>query len=80
MNIYILLEQVFEPCNESYINVLGAYKSKKDAETKQNETIQDNIKNFDFVLDEQSNTRIFQSYQENWDNYIEYKIIEKEVL
>lgn len=80
MNIYILLEQVFEPCNESYINVLGAYKNEKDAETKQNETIQDNIKNFDFVLDEQSNTRIFQSYQENWNNYIEYKIIKKEVL
>ena len=45
-----------------------------------------NRKNFDFVRDKENTNnifaieRIFQGFQENWDNYIEYQIVEKEVV
>lgn len=48
--------------------------------------IQDNVKNFNFVRDKESLDdiftieRIFRGFQENWNDYIEYTILEKEVI
>lgn len=80
MKVYILIEQCFEPCNENYITILGVYKTEEDAKAKQKQTIEGNINNFDFVLDTQTENRIFFLSQENWDNYIEYSIHEQEIL
>ena len=80
MKVYILIEQCFEPCNENYITVLGVYRTEQDAEARKKQIIDENINDFDFVLDIQSNNRIFFLSQENWDNYIEYSIYEQEIL
>ena len=84
MKVYILIEQVFTTTEEPYSEILGVYKNKYDAEKEKNKTIKENVENFNFVEDEQDNilqnhTIIFYQYQENWDNYIEYKIIKKEI-
>lgn len=79
MKIYILIEQVFLNCENPYFEVLGVFKDVKNAQIKQEKTINDNIKNYNFVIDEQDKNIIFLDYQENWDNYIEYKIIKKEI-
>ena len=82
MKVYVL---VFPQCENPYTEILGVYKTIEQAEEEQEKTIIDNIKNFDFVRDENANnsfkndTIIFFRYQENWDNYIEYRIIEKEI-
>lgn len=80
MKIYILIEHVFEPCNESYINIIGAFNTLEKAENRKNKIIKENIKNYDFIMDNQSKNRIFNTFQENWENYIEYYLEEKEVL
>ena len=86
MKIYILLEEVYPQCEAPYSEVIGAYRTIEAAQKEQENTIQDNIKNFGFVRDEnasecfKNDTIIFYDYQENWDNYIKYKIVEKEVL
>ena len=86
MKIYILLEKVFPQCEAPYTEIIGVYKNINNAQKEQEKIINDNIENFNFVKDEnaskvfKNDTIIFYSYQENWDNYIEYKIIEKEVL
>lgn len=85
MKVYILIEQVFSQCESPYFEVLGTYKNKEDAQKEQSKTIKDNIENFEFVEDEENTNnifaikRIFLKFQENWNNYIEYKIIESEV-
>ena len=81
----VLLEEVYPQCENPYSEIIGAYKTIKEAQKEQENTIQDNIENFGFVRDEnasksfKNDTIIFYNYQENWDNYIEYRIIEKEV-
>lgn len=86
MKVYALIEQVFTVYEEPYSEIIGIYKNILQAEEEKQKTIQENIKNFDFVRDEENTNnifdieRIFQGFQENWDNYIEYKIIEKEVI
>lgn len=86
MKVYILIEQVFPQCEASYTEILGTYKNLWQAEEEKQKAISDNVNNFDFVRDEESSDnifaidRIFQGFQENWDNYIEYKIIKKEVM
>lgn len=86
--IYILYEEVFGT-DERYTEILGAYSTHKKACKELKNTIDENIKHHNFVLDEQDNckaevfknhTIIFYDYQENWNNYIEYIIVEKEVL
>lgn len=86
MKVYVLIEQVY-PANETmHNNVLGVYTNPWEAETEKQKEIENNIKNFDFVRDEENTNnifaieRIFQWFQENWDNYIEYKITENEVI
>lgn len=81
MKIYILQEFGYSSCDETYADIIGAYTNKIDAEKKQNELIQDNIENYDFVRDEETHKRpiIFFKFQENWDEYIEYNITETEI-
>lgn len=85
MKIYILIEEVYTTTEAPYFDVIGAYKDIKEAKKEQEKSINDNLQNFGFVKDESPNeqfkndTIIFYGYQENWDNYIEYKIIEKEI-
>lgn len=82
MKVYVLNEFVYSVDDGICSNILGTYKNKKDAEKKRDLIIQDNIKNYGFVTDEEKHetTIIFLEHQENWDNYIEYEIIESEVL
>ena len=88
MKVYILFEEVFGT-EEKYTEILGAYTTKEKAIEQLKKIIDNNIKHNNFVLDEMNNhkpealqnhTIIFYDYQENWNNYIEYIIIEKEVL
>lgn len=81
MKIYILKEFVYSTSDGTYSNILGAFKNKKDAEALQELTIKDNLENYGFVRDKETHktTIIFLGFQENWDNYIEYEIIETEL-
>lgn len=81
MKIYILQEFVYSTSDGTYANIIGAYKSKANAEKEQNKLIKDNIENYGFIRDEETHktTIIFLGFQENWDNYIEYEIIETEL-
>lgn len=83
MKVYILIEQVFAIDNNNGAEIIGVYKNKTDAEEKQNKLIKNNIEYWDFVEDNEKHENykvIFYLKQENWDNYIEYRIIESEVL
>lgn len=80
MKIYILKEFIYTN-DGAYSNILGAFKNKKDAESLQELTITGNIKNYGFVKENGTHETkvIFLGFQENWDNYIEYEIIETEL-
>lgn len=85
--VYILLEKVFNydgmENTDSYID--GVFKNLDVAKNAMQNEINHNIKDFDFVEDtlnaiKELSKIIFYDYQENWQNYIEFEIIEKEVL
>ena len=87
MKVYILLEKIFNydasENTDSYID--GVYHTKEKAIQAMNEEIKHNIEDFDFVEDTDNTTKelikiLFYDFQENWQNYIEFEIIEKEVL
>ena len=87
MKIYILLEKVFNydgmENTDSYID--GVFKDLSDAKITMQNEIKNNIEEFNFVEDTDNKIKerkkiIFYDYQENWQNYIEFEIIEKEVL
>lgn len=88
IKLYVLFEEVFGT-EEKYTEILGVYSTMKEAIKEKEKAINDNIQHYNFVLDEENefkpevfknHTIIFYGYQENWNNYIEYIIIEKEVL
>lgn len=82
MKVYILIEQVYRIDTDNGAEIVGVYKNKLEAEKKQDELIKDNIENWDFIEGKQENKNckiLFYLEDENWDNYIEYKIIDKEV-
>lgn len=87
MKVYILLEKVFNydgmENTDSYID--GVFDSLERAKIQMQKEIEHNIEDFDFVEDIDNKLKelekiIFYDYQENWQNYIEFQIIEKEVL
>lgn len=87
MKVYILLEKVFNydgmENTDSYID--GVFKDLNDAKITMQKEIENNIKEFGFVEDtdneiKELNKIIFYDYQDNWQNYIEFEIIEKGVL
>lgn len=84
--VYILLEKVFNydgmENTDSYID--GVYSTKEKAIKAMQKEIKHNIKDFNFIEDTDNSTKeyskiLFYDYQENWQNYIELEIIEKEV-
>ena len=86
MKVYILIERIYNydsgEENTSYID--GVYNTKQKALDKMQEEIKHNIEDFNFVEDTDNkitqNTKIiFYDYQENWQNYIEFEVIESEV-
>ena len=86
MKVYVLVERIYNydsgEENTSYID--GVYNTKQKALDKMQEEIKHNIEDFNFVEDTDNkitqNTKIiFYNYQENWQNYIEFKVIESEV-
>lgn len=81
--VYILLQQVFAIDTEGGADIIGVYTTREKAEEKQKTLIKDDVENWDFIEDTQNNENckiLFYGFQENWDNYIEYSIIEMEVL
>lgn len=86
MKVYVLIERIYNydsgEENTSYID--GVYNTKQKALDKMQEEIKHNIEDFNFVEDTDNkitqNTKIiFYDYQENWQNYIEFEVIESEV-
>ena len=84
MKIFILLETFYNYDSGEEVKsvVIGAYKNKEKAIKELKKCVNDNVQNFGFVEDEQkkaSTKIIFWNYQENWNNYIEYEIIERTI-
>lgn len=76
--IYILVQKFYlNDTQENDFEIVGAYATFTEAKKEFEKLKNDNITNFDFVQDEENEKIIFQGFQENWDNYIEYDIIEK---
>ena len=86
MKVYVLVERIYnyDSGEENTSFVDGVYSSKEKAREKMQEEIRHNIEDFNFIEDTDNriteNTKIiFYDYQENWQNYIEFEIIESEV-
>lgn len=85
MKVYVLVENYFNHDGEigDNFSVLGVFDSFEKAEKEREKEIEHNIKDFGFVRDVQRTAEseiIFWDYVENWNNYIEYIIEEREVL
>ena len=95
MKVYILKEFISN-CDggenpTSTIN--GVFTTREKAIEERRKEIVDNVLNFGFIIDEELKNKykkeeiknidlitLFWDYQENWNNYIELEIIEKEVV
>lgn len=76
--IYILVQKFYlNDTQENDFEIVGAYATFTEAKKEFEKLKNDNITNFDFVQDEENEKIIFQGFQENWNNYIEYEIIDK---
>lgn len=87
MRIYVLIERIYNydsgEENTSWID--GAFYNKEDCKKKMQEEIKHNIQDFNFVEDADNKTKedykiLFYNYQENWNNYIEFEIVEEDLL
>lgn len=82
--VYILSQMIYNNCDETYNEILGAFSTYRSAENELLKIVRENVKDFDFVEDKecilkcfdlkQIQTRLFYHHQENWDNYIEISI------
>lgn len=85
MKVYVLVEQVYPACETAYNEVIGVYENLEKAEKEKAKVIKDNLEHYNFIEDVENVkhpfaiSRIFLDFQENWNNYIEYRIIESEV-
>lgn len=89
MKVYVVYQLGYTGSNE--LEILGVYKDIETAKKVYRENIKDNRAEFDFDYDEETPyteelangecmVRLFKGgYQENWDNYLEIWIVEKEV-
>lgn len=76
--IYILVQKFYlNDTQENDFEIVGAYAKFTEAKEELEKIKKDNIENYGFVQDNDNKWIIFQEYQENWNNYIEYNIIEK---
>lgn len=85
-NIYILIEKVYNYDNlentDSYI--IGAFNTEEKAKKEMQKEIENNLQDFSFVENNdnalyKNKKIIFYNYIENWQNYIEFEIIEKNI-
>lgn len=86
MKVYILIERIYnyDSGEENTSCIDGVYNTKQKALDKMQEEIKHNINDFEFVEDTDNEQKkdfkiLFYNYQENWQNYIEFEIIESEV-
>lgn len=76
--IYILVQKFYlNDTQENDFEIVGAYVKFSEAKEELEKIKKDNIENYGFVQDNDNKWIIFQEYQENWNNYIEYDIIDK---
>lgn len=90
MKVYVVYQLGYTGSNE--LEILGVFKDLEKAKETYRFLIKDNIKNYDFVEDNECKyteelinghcmTRLFGGgYQENWDNYLEICIEQQEVI
>lgn len=89
MKVYVVYQLSYTGSNE--LEILGVYQDIETAKKVYREIIKDNRTEFDFDYDEETPyteeltngkcmVRLFKGgYQENWDNYLEIHIEEKEM-
>ena len=88
--VYILIQENYNIlANENGASyIIGVYKNKNDAIKDLRKEINDDINNYDWVLDEiddikkfnvdnYGKIRLFYKYQDNWDFYYEISIQEQ---
>lgn len=76
--IYILVQKFYlNDTQENDFEIVGAYAKFSEAKEELEKIKKDNIENYGFVQDNNNKWIIFQEYQENWNNYIEYDIIDR---
>lgn len=76
--IYILVQKFYlNGTQENDFEIVGAYAKFTEAKEELEKIKKDNIENFGFVQDINDKWIIFQEYQDNWNNYIEYDIIDQ---
>ena len=89
MKVYVLLDEYYNEIDNSGTEVICVCKTREQAVQKRKELVESNCNaelDMDWVLDEQTQdleadlVRMFYGYQENWCNYFELVIEEKEVL
>lgn len=95
MKVYVLTEFVYcEGENEFYISKISYSRETAVQQLEQhilsNIKTNDDDDDHDFIIDENYSLqkiklneknfiRLFYDYQENWENYIEYEILEREI-
>lgn len=89
MKVYIVYQLGYTGSNE--LEILGVFKNIDEAKQCYQKNIDDNINEYDYDFDKECRyaswsdthnvTRLFKGgYQENWDNYLEIHIEEREVI
>lgn len=79
--VYILTEYNYNSeCGEEAGSwILGVFTSEKKAKEEMKKVIKNDIENEGYIYDNETENIVFFGEQENWNNYIEYRITEKEV-
>lgn len=81
MKVYVLTEYNYnkECGQEPDCWILGVFKSKEKAQLEMKKVMQDDVENEGYIYDDETENIVFFEKQENWNNYIEYKIDQRKV-
>lgn len=84
--VYLLIETDYNTDGDLAVDneILGIYEDLEHAKKVMHEEMQRNIEDYEFVSDSDNESKelskiLFWNYEENWNNYIEFNIIEKEI-
>lgn len=79
--VYILTEHNYNrECGEEVDSwILGVFTNEKKAKEEMKKVMENDIENEGYIYDNETENIVFFGEQENWNNYIEYRITEKEV-
>lgn len=84
--VYVLMETDYNTEGDTAVisEILSVCEDLEHAKKVMQEEMQRNIEDFEFVSDSDNEGKelskiLFWNYEENWDNYIEFNIIEKEI-